>query len=62
MARESTGVSGLDGALAEIVARTAEVAEADVVVARLADDSGGVAARAVHATSAALRAELEGSR
>ena len=62
VARESTGVSGLDGALAEIVARTAEVAEADVVVARLADDSGGVAARAVHATSAALRAELEGSR
>jgi serine phosphatase RsbU (regulator of sigma subunit) len=62
VARESTAVAGLDGALGSIVARTAEVAGADVVVARLADESGGVTARAVHASSPALRAELEGSR
>src|SRR5919204_328661 len=60
VARES--VAGLDEALAAIVQRAAEVAQADVVVARLADESGGVTARAVHAASAALRAELEGSR
>ncbi|HVD12287.1 MAG TPA: SpoIIE family protein phosphatase [Gaiellaceae bacterium] len=60
--REPTGVGGLDEALAGIVQRVAEVARADVVVARLADESGGVTTRAVHATSAALRAELEGSR
>ncbi len=59
---EPAGVAGLDEALTAIVARAAEVARADVVVARLADDSGGVTARAVHAASAALRAELEGSR
>jgi len=60
--RGPAGVVGLDEALAAIVKRAAEVARADVVVARLADDSGGVTARAVHAASAALRAELEGSR
>jgi serine phosphatase RsbU (regulator of sigma subunit) len=60
--REPAGVASLDEALTAIVARAAEVARADVVVARLADDSGGVTARAVHAASAALRAELEGSR
>src|SRR5215210_1166461 len=62
VAGQPTAVAGLDGALAAIVARVAELAEADLVVARLADESGGVAARAVHASSAALRAELEGSR
>jgi serine phosphatase RsbU (regulator of sigma subunit) len=62
VAREPTGVAGLDGALAAIVARVADVAGADVVVARLADESGGATARAVHAASAAVRAELEGSR
>jgi serine phosphatase RsbU (regulator of sigma subunit) len=62
VAREPTRVAGLDEALTAIAARAAEVAGADVVVARLADDSGGVTARAVHAASAALRAELEGSR
>ncbi len=60
--REQTGVEGLDSVLSSIVERTAEVAGADVVVARLLDDSGGLTARAVHAASAALRAELEGSR
>jgi serine phosphatase RsbU (regulator of sigma subunit) len=62
VARETTGVEGLESALSAIVERTAEVAGADVVVARLRDDSGGLTARAVHAASAALRAELEGSR
>jgi serine phosphatase RsbU (regulator of sigma subunit) len=62
VAREQTGVGGLDSALSAIVERTAGVAGADVVVARLLDDSGGLTARAVHAASAALRAELEGSR
>ena len=62
VAGEQTGVEGLDSVLSAIVERTAEVAGADVVVARLLDDSGGLTARAVHAASAALRAELEGSR
>ncbi|HSB39277.1 MAG TPA: SpoIIE family protein phosphatase [Gaiellaceae bacterium] len=62
MARETTGVGGMDAALSAIVERTAEVAGADVVVARLVDDSGGLTARAVHAASAAVRAELEASR
>jgi serine phosphatase RsbU (regulator of sigma subunit) len=60
--RESPGVAGLDEALTAIVARLAEFAEADLVVARLVDEAGGVSARAVHALSPALRAELEGSR
>lgn len=60
--RDTSGAAGLDEALAEIVERTAEVATADVVVARLADEAGGLTARAVHASSAALQAELEGSR
>ena len=49
VARETTGVEGLESALSAIVERTAEVAGADVVVARLRDDSGGLTARAVHA-------------
>ncbi|HSS79838.1 MAG TPA: SpoIIE family protein phosphatase [Gaiellaceae bacterium] len=59
---ETRALAGLDGALGTIVARTAEVTGADVVVVRLVDESGDAAARAVHAESAALRAELEGSR
>src|SRR6476659_6103156 len=59
---ETRELAGLDGALGTIVARTSEVTGADVVVVRLVDDSGDAAARAVHAESAALRAELEGSR
>jgi len=35
---------------------------AELVVARLADDSGHLIARGVHAASAALAAELEGTR
>ncbi|HKG42756.1 MAG TPA: SpoIIE family protein phosphatase [Gaiellaceae bacterium] len=62
VATETTGFAALDAALAAIVGRAADVVGADVVLARLADDSGVLTARAVHATSAALRAELEGSR
>jgi serine phosphatase RsbU (regulator of sigma subunit) len=62
VARENAEIGGLDEALASIVGRIGEVVRASVVVARLADDSGGATARAVYAASAALRAELEGSR
>jgi len=61
--REFSGVAALDRTLAEIVERLAGLADADLVVARLADEPGaGLIARAVHAPSASLRAELEGSR
>jgi GAF domain-containing protein len=60
---ESRGAAALDRALAQIVERLAELVDADLVVARLADEQGtGLTARAVHASSASLRAELEGSR
>ena len=62
VARETRSIAGLDGALEAIVERTAEVLGADVAVARLVDESGCATARAVHTASAALRAELEGSR
>ncbi|HEX3686687.1 MAG TPA: SpoIIE family protein phosphatase [Gaiellaceae bacterium] len=59
---ETRELAGLDGALGAIASRTAEVTGANVVVVRLVDESGAAGARAVHAESAALRAELEGSR
>jgi serine phosphatase RsbU (regulator of sigma subunit) len=59
---ETRELAGLDGAVDAIAARTAEVTGADVAVVRLVDDSGSAIARAVRAESAALRAELEGSR
>ena len=63
VAGQTREAAALDGVLAEIVERTAALAGADVVVARLADEPGGwLVARAVHASSASLRAELEGSR
>ena len=62
VARERGVLTGLDAVLEAVVARTAEVTGADVVVARLVDESGCATARAVHAESPALRAELEGSR
>jgi serine phosphatase RsbU (regulator of sigma subunit) len=62
VAGEPTGITDLDAALTAIVERTAELVEADIVVARLADDSGGLVAHAVHARSESVRAELEGSR
>jgi serine phosphatase RsbU (regulator of sigma subunit) len=62
VARDISDVAGLDQALAEIVEQAALLTEADVVVARLRSDGAGLTARAVHASSAALQAELEGSR
>ena len=62
VAREPTGVTDLDAALAAIVERAARLAGADIVVARLADETGGLVAHAVHAGSESVRAELEGSR
>jgi serine phosphatase RsbU (regulator of sigma subunit) len=62
MAVAGESIAGLDGALAAIVARAADISGSDVVVARLADDFGRLTARSVHASSDALRAELEGSR
>src|ERR671937_365897 len=62
IAREPTGTAELDETLAGIVQRAAELAEADVVVARLADESGALVAHAVHTGSEAVRAELESSR
>ena len=61
-AREPTGVNSLDATLTAIVERAARLAEADVVIARIADESGGLVAHAVHARSESVRAELEGSR
>jgi len=61
-AREATGVTDLDTALTAIVERAAELADADIVVARVADESGGLVAHAVYASSESVRAELEGSR
>jgi serine phosphatase RsbU (regulator of sigma subunit) len=60
--RDTSEATGLDQALAEIVEHAAGLTEADVVVARLGDNGGGLIARAVHASSASLQAELEGSR
>src|SRR5438067_421221 len=62
VARDSTGVNDLDAALTAIVDRVAELANADLVVARVADESGGLVAHAVYARSESVRAELEGSR
>ena len=59
---ESRELAGLDGTLGAIARRAAEVTGADVAVVRLVDESGDAVAHAVHAESAALRAQLEGSR
>src|SRR5919201_279079 len=61
-AREPTGVSELDATLTAIVERAARLAGAEVVIARLADETGGHVAHAVHARSESVRAELEASR
>ena len=61
-ARQPTGSAQLDEALAAIVDRAAQIAGADVVVVRLADERGGLVAHAVHAVSESARAELESSR
>jgi GAF domain-containing protein len=63
VAGQTTAGAALDAALAQIAERIAELTGADLVVARLADEHGrGFVARAVHAQSASLRAELEGTR
>jgi GAF domain-containing protein len=62
VARETTGVNDLDATLTAIVERAARLAGAEVVIARLADEGGGLVAHAVHARSESVRAELEGSR
>jgi serine phosphatase RsbU (regulator of sigma subunit) len=61
-AREPTAVTDLDATLTAIVERAARLVGADVVIARLVDDTGGLVAHAVHARSESVRAELEGSR
>jgi serine phosphatase RsbU (regulator of sigma subunit) len=60
--RETSGITDLDAALAAIVERAGRLTDADIVIARLADESGGLVAHAVHARSESVRAELEGSR
>ena len=62
IAAREIGVSDLDATLTAIVERAARLAGADVVIARLADETGGLVAHAVHARSESVRAELEGSR
>lgn len=52
----------LERGLASLVRAVALATGAQVVVARLADESGRLSARAVHADSAALAAELQGTR
>ena len=61
-ARQQNGTAELDEALSAIVDRAADLADADVVVVRLADERGGLVAHAVHAASESVRAELESSR
>jgi len=56
-------VGGSQGeALETLVAATAEASGADAVVARLAEPGGGLTARAVHAVSPSLAAQVAGSR
>jgi serine phosphatase RsbU (regulator of sigma subunit) len=62
VARQPTGTDELDKALSAIADRAAGLAEADVVVVRLADDQGCLVAHAVHSVSESVRAELESSR
>src|SRR5262245_11022461 len=60
--RASTAVSQSE-ALERLAAATAEASGADAVVARLAEPGGeGLTARAVHAVSPALAAQVAGSR
>ena len=60
--RQIAGESGLDGALRAVASAAADATAADVAVVRLADSSGDLRVRAVSARSAAVGAELEGSR
>ncbi len=62
VARQQTGTVELDEALSAIAGRAADLAQADVVVVRLADEQGVLVAHAVHSVSESVRAELESSR
>ncbi|TML55956.1 MAG: GAF domain-containing protein [Actinobacteria bacterium] len=62
VARQQTGTAELDEALSSIAGRAADLAKADVVVVRLADEHGMLVAHAVHSVSESVRAELESSR
>jgi serine phosphatase RsbU (regulator of sigma subunit) len=62
VARQQTGTVELDEALGAIAGRAAELADADVVVVRLVDETGVLVAHAVHSVSESVRAELESSR
>jgi len=59
VARQQTGTAELDEALSSIAGRAADLAKADVVVVRLADEHGMLVAHAVHSVSESVRAELE---
>ena len=62
VARQQTGTAELEEALSSIAGRAADLAEADVVVVRLADEHGMLVAHAVYSVSESVRAELESSR
>ncbi|HEV3480160.1 MAG TPA: SpoIIE family protein phosphatase [Gaiellaceae bacterium] len=61
-ARSLSGAESLDEALAALARAAAAATGATLAVVRVADASGGLSARGVWCASAALAAELEGSR
>src|SRR5687768_4044997 len=61
-ARELTDAGSLDEALAALARTAAAATGATLAVVRVPDRSGGLPARGVWSASAALGAELEGSR
>jgi serine phosphatase RsbU (regulator of sigma subunit) len=61
-ARELTDATSLDDALGALARAAAAATGATLAVVRVPDRSGGLPARGVWSTSAALGAELEGSR
>ena len=60
--RELTDARSLDEALATLARAAAEATGATLAVVRVPDGAGGLPSRGVWSTSAALSAELEGSR
>jgi serine phosphatase RsbU (regulator of sigma subunit) len=60
--RRIAGASQLDGALDAVAEAAAAATAADVAVVRVADGAGQIRLRAVSSSSAAVAAELEGSR
>jgi serine phosphatase RsbU (regulator of sigma subunit) len=61
-AQELTDAASLDGALAALARAAAAATGATLAVVRVPDHAGGLPARGVWSASAALGAELEGSR